>query len=401
MHSLITITVATLSALTAAVPHARNQFSHHHIRDVAAIVRRDAPIAGREVPGTFNLSPIGTCGGSSGYQCAPGFCCSTWGYCGTSDAYCGAGSSDNTTSSGGPSKSHPRPGRPHRRPHHKPPPVYSSPPSQSSPPASAAPVPSASVAPVPSAAPSGAPSAAPSGAPSAAPSAAPSSPAASSPAYSAPPAPSASAPSTGGGSWAYKMFTGDGSTSAGWPSQEQWVDFDSAFASSTANLKASCTQFGYQDDSSSEIADIKSAIQSVASESGVDSRFILAIMMQESNGCVRVQTTDNGVTNPGLMQSHDGTGTCNSGSPVSPCPASEITQMIKDGTEGTSSGDGLKQCLSQCPSAGAQAYYGAAVIYNSGNLPSNLDDNTATPCYASDVANRLMGWFSGTSSCTL
>ena len=198
------------------------------------------------------------------------------------------------------------------------------------------------------------------------------------------------------------MFTGDGSSSAGWPSQDSWVDFDTAFQASTVTMKASCTQFDQTNDSDQEISDIKSAIQSIASESGVDSRVILAIMMQESNGCVRVQTTDNGVRNPGLMQSHNGDGTCwNNGVGTNPCPSSQITEMIKNGVEGTPSGDGLKQCLSQCPSAGAQSYYQAAVIYNSGNLPSNLDDNTATPCYASDVANRLMGWFSGTSSCTL
>jgi hypothetical protein len=167
-------------------------------------------------------------------------------------------------------------------------------------------------------------------------------------------------------------------------------------------MKASCAQFNQQDDSTQEISDIKSAIQSIGSSSGLDPRFILAIMMQESNGCVRVQTTDNGVTNPGLMQSHNGPGTCwKNGVGTVPCSASEITQMIHDGAEGTPSGDGLKQCMSQCSSSGSQAYYQAAVIYNSGNLPSNLDDNTATPCYASDVANRLTGWFSGTSSCTL
>ena len=323
------------------------------------------------------------------------------GYCGQTEDYCGAGgSSSNSTSGTGPSRPH----RPHGRPHGRPP-------TYSSPPGSAAPVPSGSAAPAPSSAAPAPSSAAPapssaapapsSAAPAPSGSAAPSSPPQSSPAYSAPPAPSASAPSTGGGTWTYKMFNGDGSPSAGWPSQDSWVDFDTAFESSSVNMKASCAQWNAANDSPQEISDIKSAIQSVASSSGVDERFILAIMMQESNGCVRVPTTDNGVTNPGLMQSHDGAGTCNSGSPVSPCPASEITQMIHDGVEGTSSGDGLKQTMAQCPSSGAQAYYGAAVIYNSGNLPSNLDDNTATPCYASDIANRLMGWFSGTSSCTL
>ena len=401
MHSFITLTVATLTALTAAVPHARNHYTLHGVRglDVEALAVKGAPIAGREVPTTNNLSTVGECGGSRGYGCAPGFCCSKWGYCGTTAEYCGAGGGSNSTGSG---KSWPgHHGRPHHRPHkgkphHKPPPVYSSPPGS----ASAAPAPS-SAAPAPSSA-APAPSSyapAPSSAAPAPSSAAP--PASSAPAYSAP-APSASAPSGGSGGFAgYKMYSGSGSPSEGWPTESDWMDFESAFAASKTNMLGSCTQWGYQDDSAQEIDDIKSAIQSVASSSGMDERFILAVMMQESNGCVRVQTTDNGVTNPGLMQSHNGPGSCNSGTPMSPCPASEITQMIKDGVTGTPSGDGLQQCMDQCSTSGSQAYYQAAVIYNSGNLPQNLDDNTATPCYASDVANRLMGWTTGTSQCTL
>ena len=69
----------------------------------------------------------------------------------------------------------------------------------------------------------------------------------------------------------------------------------------------------------------------------VDNRFVLAIIMQESGGCVRAPTSNFGVRNPGLMQDHDGQGTCN---PVpnhpekalNPCPQSQINQMIKDGS---------------------------------------------------------------------
>lgn len=167
-------------------------------------------------------------------------------------------------------------------------------------------------------------------------------------------------------------------------------------------MKVSCTQWSETNDSEQEMSDIKSAIQSVSSAAGIDPRFTLAIVMQESNGCVRVPTTNNGVINPGLMQSHDGPGSCNKdGTVQNPCPASEITQMIHDGVDGTSSGQGLKQIMGTCPAKGAQQYYQAAVVYNSGKLFTDLGDNTATPCYASDVANRLTGWFSGTSSCTL
>jgi hypothetical protein len=165
-------------------------------------------------------------------------------------------------------------------------------------------------------------------------------------------------------------------------------------------MEASCVQFDANKNSEEELSYLSSSIQSVATSSGVDARFILAIVLQESNGCVRVGTTDNGVSNPGLMQSHSGMGSCGNNK-QSPCPESEILQMIKDGTFGTSSGDGLKQCLAKNGGSGATAYYRAARCYNSGSVASsgNLGQGGSTHCYVSDVANRLLGWSSGTSSC--
>jgi hypothetical protein len=167
-------------------------------------------------------------------------------------------------------------------------------------------------------------------------------------------------------------------------------------------MSASCTQFGVADNTDAEISEISTAIQSVGASTGIDPRFILAIMMQESNGCVRAPTTNYGVRNPGLMQSHNGAGTCNDATVQNPCPASEVTQMITDGAAGTSSGDGLKQCLAQTGATDVSMYYKAARIYNSGSIAStkNLGQGIATHCYASDIANRLTGWSTGPSSCT-
>ncbi|TWU70910.1 hypothetical protein ED733_000060 [Metarhizium rileyi] len=118
------------------------------------------------------------------------------------------------------------------------------------------------------------------------------------------------------------------------------------------------------------------------------------IMQIESNGCVRVPTTNNGVRNPGLMQSHNGSGSC---AGVNPCPAGTITQMIRDGVAGTSSGDGLRQTLARTKDVvgdNSRAVYAAARMYNSGSVDYNNLNNGlgSTPCYASDVANRLTGW---------
>lgn len=124
--------------------------------------------------------------------------------------------------------------------------------------------------------------------------------------------------------------------------------------------------------------------------------------MQESTGCVRVRTTGGaGHRNPGLMQDHNGAGTCNEGGNVqNPCPKSTIELMIREGTAGTNDGDGLAQCLNQAADtrSDVSAFYRAARIYNSGENPENLQD-TGTRCYASDIANRLTGWLGDNSNC--
>ena len=53
-------------------------------------------------------------------------------------------------------------------------------------------------------------------------------------------------------------------------------------------MKISCANWGVPYDSDQEIDDIKKAINQVAGFTKVDARFILAIVMQESTGCVRV-----------------------------------------------------------------------------------------------------------------
>ncbi|KAJ5281464.1 hypothetical protein N7478_006836 [Penicillium angulare] len=200
------------------------------------------------------------------------------------------------------------------------------------------------------------------------------------------------------------VFGGDGLVSDGWPSISEWFSsFDELFEANEDLMSSSCAQWDVANNSDEENANLKKAINEVAESSGVDARYILSIVMQESVGCVRVQTTDNGVNNPGLMQSHNGKGSCNiDGTVQNPCPYSEIKQMIVDGVEGTTDGDGLKQLIAQeGGSDDATSYYKAARCYNSGSIASdgNLGQGIATHCYVSDVANRLLGWTSGTSSC--
>lgn len=122
--------------------------------------------------------------------------------------------------------------------------------------------------------------------------------------------------------------------------------------------------------------------------------FILAIVVQESKGCVRAPTTYWSHDNPGLMQSAQGKGTCNpSGSPISPCSDATIRQMIHDGTDGDGLETTLTQCVADAGTTDDSKWYKAARLYNAGRITDNNLGIGPTPCYASDIANRLTSPF--------
>nr|POE72345.1 hypothetical protein CFP56_12218 [Quercus suber] len=430
MHFLcVTSVLVALIALTAAAPH---RIGHAHLHGGS---HKFTMIAGRSVLD-------GACGGASGDMCQPGYCCSQYGYCGKSDEYCSAGCNSafgtcntmssspetgsvqssasattvviqstvsvsalpiSTSASNSPSESEQSPTEStstdsstaaeatkfHPRPtwttEFSSPPVVTSVAETSAPPAISTDAPSTSAwAPKSVAAPTSEP------------------PAATMHSSAASSATGSTSSGGGAGSDSYKTYTGDGTTSAGWPSEDAWANFDSMWSANLKVISISCTQFGQENNSDDESNDLKSAIQSIASSSGIDERFILAVVMQESKGCVRAPTTNYGVRNPGLMQDHDGTGTCNDATSSNPCPQSAIQQMIKDGVTGTAAGDGLEQCIAESHASDVSKYYKAARIYNSGSVTdNNLSLGVATHCYASDIANRLTGWVSAATSCTL
>lgn len=172
-----------------------------------------------------------------------------------------------------------------------------------------------------------------------------------------------------------------------------------------ALMRKSCGWNGWgADNSETEIGYIKSALTTVSADVKIDKRFLLAVIIQESQGCVRVPTTGNGVRNTGLMQSHNGSGTC---AGVSACSEAQVLQMIRDGSAGTSSGDGLEQTLAKTSavigSSGSQTLYAAARLYRSGSIDyDNLNNGlTSTSCYVCDIANRLTGWTLAQSKCSL
>ena len=176
----------------------------------------------------------------------------------------------------------------------------------------------------------------------------------------------------------------------------QWVSFEDMWSNNLDTMQNSCGILNYGDnDSPEELANIYNAIQDRANASLVDHRLILAFILQESKGCVRVPNTKSsgGVRNTGLMQSHNGH------TYTSKHSAKSILSMVQDGTQGTKKGNGLVQELN--------AYYGnpyaAARAYNSGYIPASgelTEAAGATKCYVSDIANRLTGWVKAESTCS-
>ncbi|KAF4552094.1 LysM domain-containing protein 9 [Elsinoe fawcettii] len=216
---------------------------------------------------------------------------------------------------------------------------------------------------------------------------------------------------------AYNVYRGSGSVSDGWPAQSKWLNFDDMWTLNLPNIGTNCAWMTDPSgkpvvaNTQQETSDLRAAIVKVADKYSLPRSYVLAIVQQESNGCVRVHTTFNPVRNPGLMQTHNGAGTCNDKSQnlllSSPqCTSSIIEQMVIDGVNGTPDGDGLVQTLvkSGYQSSNVAMYYAGARIYNGGEAGgawdrTNLAITAGTKCYASDVANRLTGWAQGSSGC--
>lgn len=203
------------------------------------------------------------------------------------------------------------------------------------------------------------------------------------------------------------MYLGDGSTVQRWPSVEAWGTYDELWNANLPLVQEACSSNGWgADNSRIELNAIAENIQRVSSETDLDARFILANLMEGSQGCVRVPTfTVDEYRRSGLMQSYEGSASCVG---VEPCSPTAIYLMIKEGTAGTSVGsDGLQPSYARTSRLlndnGSRAYYAAVRLYNS-NVVSFGDLNDGfggSNCYAVNVANRLTGWTFADSTCDL
>ncbi|EMC94288.1 hypothetical protein BAUCODRAFT_47782, partial [Baudoinia panamericana UAMH 10762] len=167
------------------------------------------------------------------------------------------------------------------------------------------------------------------------------------------------------------------------PSPDKWATWEHLTAQNAAIMNTT-------GNSAQETQWVIDAANEFAGPSGVDRRGILAVIMQESTGRVRVNSTSSpgaGVNNTGLMQAHNGASFNGEN------PQGSIRQMVKDGAcgvPGPTGGDGLQQLMARYHN-----FFVACRGYNSGdggiNMSNLSDGGGATSSYCSDIANRVLG----------
>jgi hypothetical protein len=104
-----------------------------------------------------------------------------------------------------------------------------------------------------------------------------------------------------------------------------------SWSANQATSAGACRWLGLAPNSEAENDVLKASVQQAGSDSGLDPRFILAAIYQESAGCVRVKTSYSpnlGIRNPGLLQGPNGDHTCNDPDAgvemLNPCPDGQI-----------------------------------------------------------------------------
>ncbi|KAI3399111.1 hypothetical protein diail_7690 [Diaporthe ilicicola] len=195
------------------------------------------------------------------------------------------------------------------------------------------------------------------------------------------PPPSGGSPAPAPGKGGVVSYSGP---SSNFPGPDKWVSWETMSAHNAAVMNTT-------GNSAQETQWVLEAVTTAAAEVGMDRRCILAVVMQESHGKVRVGSTTSlgaGVNNTGIMQAHNGA------SFSAADPRGSILQMVRDGAAGVpgpTGGDGYKQLMARYHND----FYVAARGYNSGDGGINMQDLSqgggATNDYCSFIANRLCG----------
>lgn len=92
----------------------------------------------------------------------------------------------------------------------------------------------------------------------------------------------------------YFNYRGNGSPDAGWPTKDKWMSFDQLWDNNVPLMTRACNDDwltvpgGKPGNSPHEMEVLRQAILNKATDGNVDPRVVLAVVLQESRGCVRV-----------------------------------------------------------------------------------------------------------------
>lgn len=207
-------------------------------------------------------------------------------------------------------------------------------------------------------------------------------------AYTAEPTRFAAVPST-----MYKDYPR--SLSPEWPGPERWVSFDVMWARQSDNygLGIICEVFGLRVNSNVENADLRAAVVANAKRHLVDPRILLAVAIQHSYACVRMQETQDtgwGAKRYGIMGSFGapewvGSQCINGSASVAPCDASIIDRMIDDGARCLANIVNSLQAVNQ-----STAMWHALGQYYGG--PQFSLTKVETYHWLNNIYNTLSGW---------
>lgn len=185
------------------------------------------------------------------------------------------------------------------------------------------------------------------------------------------------------------------SLSPEWPGPERWVPFDVMWARQKDNygLGTNCEVFGLRVNTNTENADLRAALVANARRHLVDPRMLLAVALQHSYACVRMQETKDtgwGAKRYGIMGSFGapewaGSQCINGSASIAPCDASTVGLMVDDGA----------RCLANIVNSIQASDQSTAMWYALGQYyggPQFSLTKVETYYWLNNIYNTLSGW---------
>lgn len=172
---------------------------------------------------------------------------------------------------------------------------------------------------------------------------------------------------------------------------------------------SSCAKYGVTGMSATEVRDLKDAIYQAAFLANMYASAILALILQETGGCVRVPKTSDGLLEGVLRTRVEGGGyNCDRDTLFEgqDCSYDNMKHMVYRGLFEPDVGFRIAvekgAALHPHDDYEVRYYWGVRIRKSQGNFHRALPMEKypeGNPCYVSDFANRMVGWVGSESPC--